>query len=63
MVVAATGFQGVKMGVPEWLKLCTFRFQNGVGDTVGDTVGGTFAIWFASPYGQKDGKKRQFLSD
>ena len=26
---------GVKMRVPEWSKLCTFRFQNGVGPSVG----------------------------
>ena len=49
----STGFLGVKMRVPEWSKLCTFRFQSEVGDTVGDTVGGTSAVWFAPPYGQK----------
>ena len=49
MVGALVWLSGGKMRVPEGAKLCTFRFQNRVGDTVGDTVGGTSAVWFTPP--------------
>ena len=60
MVVASVGFQVVKIRVAKWSKLCTFRFQNGVGDTVGDTVGGTSIIWFAPHTDKKTAKNGSF---
>ena len=33
--VGCKRLQGAKMGVGGWSKLCSFRFQNGVGPSVG----------------------------
>ncbi len=63
MAVAAPCSGSGKPRVGEWFKLCTFRFENRVGDTVGDTVGGTLTHRCAPLYGQNDRRKRRFWRD